>query len=746
MKLTITASLVALGFGLASAASAQTTPPVADPAADPARSAEAAAQQANQGETQAGTLTDIVVTAQRRAERLQDTPVSVSAFTSDMLDERQIERTEDLAASVPSLYINTVSASPSALVVFLRGAGEQVGGLATSESPVGIYIDDIYFARLANANLDLADVERVEVLRGPQGTLYGRNTMTGALKIVTHRPTDELWIRADASYGRFDRLRLRGAVAGPLGGEIGGLVSGYFTHGNGWFDNIGPDPKRGDRRSYGGRVSLATIGTGALSGRISAFYGNDRNDGITPVPVNPNPPFESLTGKFRTTRSPIPAYGRNKQWGVIGDLSIDLGAVTVKSLTGYIDTSDRWGLDFSGGFRNAAGNVVAGFFRRSETRQDQFSQELQLQGKGFGDRLKWILGAYYFTESAEQSLADSFGTGVFGPFPVNLLPSSFSLDTKSYAAFGQADFEVSPGLTLSLGGRYTEEKKDFRGFIQNGLGFPPAYAPETIRSLDDNEFTPRIGVDYKINRDVLLYANVSKGFKAGGFNGLAVANPAIFGSPYGAESVWAYEAGVKSELLERRLRLNVAYFYNDLRDIQQNVVVGGGSTRTENAANASLQGIELESTAVITDALSIFGHLSLLWDDYKKLSPNSQAALAGAERLPLVSKLQSQIGFNYRQPIAASGAILLNGDWSHRSTRFSEAANQPIGKIGPVDRVNASIGYETEDRRWQISLSGRNLLGDKDYYSGLSLIPGVIAVKFFEEPMTWMATLRYRLN
>jgi iron complex outermembrane receptor protein len=708
---------------------------------------EAGAQEANANRpNQAGTIGDIVVTAQRRAERLQDTPVSVSAFNQDLIDQRQIQRTQDIAESVPSLYINTVSASPSSLTVFLRGAGEQVGGLATSESPVGIYIDDVYFARLANANFDLPDVERIEVLRGPQGTLYGRNTMTGALKIITHRPTDELWTRAQASYGRFDEVRLSGVVSGPLAGGLGASLSGYFNDRDGWFRNLGPDPKRGDRRTWGGRASLATIDNGTVSARISAFYGRDRNDGITPVPVNPNPPYQSLTGGFRTTRSPVPAYGNNRQAGAIGEVSVDLGGATVKSITGYIGTRDRWALDFSGGFRNAAGTVVAGFLRQSETDHHQFSQELQVQGTGFGDRLNWLAGLFYFTETAEQTLADSFGTGVFGPFPVALLPTQFEVGTKSYAAFGQADYALTDQLTLTLGLRYTRDKKRFSGRVQNGFAFPFAYAPANQRrSWDD--VLPKIGLDYKPNPDVLLYANISKGFRAGGFNGLAVANPAVFGAPYDPETVWAYEAGVKSDLLDRRLRLNVAYFYNDLRNLQQNVVVGGGSTRTENAARASLQGIEVESSAKITAALSIFGNLSLLWDDYKRLSPTSQAAIFGAERLATVSRLQSQLGFALRQPLGnAAGNFLANADWSHRSSRFSESANLPVGRIGPVDRVNAQIGYETEGGRWQFTLSARNLLGDRDYYSGLSLIPGVIAVKFFEEPMTWMASVRYRLD
>ncbi len=712
--------------------------------------APAAAQMVAPGGTEAGRpeqVGDIIVTARRREERLQDVPVAVSAFGAETLEQLQVLRTENLAAAVPSLYINRISASPSALVVFLRGAGEQVGGLATSESPVGIYVDDVYFARLASASFDLAEAERVEVLRGPQGTLYGRNTMTGALKITTRQPTDRPFVRAEAGWGRFDRVRLNATASAPLAEGIAALASVGFTDSDGWFDNLGADPRRGDRRTWNARMTVATTGTGPVSARISGFWAKDSNDGITPAPVSPQPPFERLAGGFRTTRSPVPAYGLNRQWGLTADITADLSeAWTLKSITGWIETRDRWGLDFSGGFRNASGTVVAGFFRQSETSQRQLSQELQLQGEVADGAARITLGGYVFGEKAGQSLADSFGVGVFGPFPVALLPSSFDLDTRSRALFAQAEIPLGETLTATLGGRYSWEKKRFEGLIQNGLGFPPAYAPPVARQLDEGEFTPRLGLDWRVSPDILAYAAIARGFKAGGFNGLAVANPAIFGAPYAAESVWAYEAGVKSDLLDRRLRLNLAWFWNDLRDIQQNVVVGGGSTQTQNAARARLTGLEAEGALTLSDSLRLFGNLALLFDRYRELDPASQAAIAGATRLPLVSRFQSQLGATWREPVSESAAILATLDWSHRSARFSEAANLPLGRIGPVDRVNLVAGASFADGRIELTANVRNLLDADDDYSGLSLIPGLIAVRFFEEPRTFQLMLRYRFG
>lgn len=689
---------------------------------------------------------DIIVTAQRRDTRLQDTPIAVSAFNDATLEERQVARTQDLAASVPSLYINNVSAGPTAVTVILRGAGEQVGGLATSESPVGLYLDDVYLARLSSANMELADVERIEVLRGPQGTLYGRNTMTGGIKIVTRRPTDQLWARASAGYGAFHQLRLSAAVAGPLGDGVGATASGYFTNRDGYFSNQGADPRRGDRQTYGGRVALATLGNGPLSASLSVFYARDVNDGITPTPVSPTAPFAPLTGIYNLTRSPIKAYGDNRQAGVIGRISYDFGDVSITSITGYVDTSDDWSLDFSGGFRNSAGNVVAGFYRESASDQWQFSQELQAQGSGMNDQLNWIMGLYYFKEKAGQTLADSFGTGVFGPFPVALLPSIFDLSTESYAAFGQGSLEVAPALTLTAGLRYTHDSKTFDGQIQNGLAtFPPVYASRT-NDASWNSLTPHFGIDYHFNDDVMAYASVSRGFRAGGFNGLAVANTAVFGAAYDPETVWAYEAGLKTQLLDRRVTANILYFRNELNDLQQNVQIGAGSTRTENAADATVQGLELEISARIGDHLSLYANGSMLFDDYTRLVPTSQAALNGATRLPMVSKVQSQIGFAWRQPVDDQFVFLVNGDWSHRSNRFAEAANSALGHLPRFDRINGGVGFETMDGQWQLMFTARNLTDSEDYYSALGLIPGLIAIRFHEEPRSYMITLRYRLG
>lgn len=687
----------------------------------------------------------IIVTAQRRAENIQDTPISVTALSAETMADRGIVRTQDLAASVPSLYINNISAGPSALTVILRGAGEQVGGLATSESPVGIYLDDVYLARLSGANMELADVERVEVLRGPQGTLYGRNTMTGALKVVTHRPSETLWFRGEASFGSHELARVKAAVSGPLTDGLLASASGYFTDRGGWFTNLGADPSRGDRKTYGGRISLATGGDGPFSARLSAFYTRDQNDGITPVPVSPAAPYAPLTGAYNVTRSPLPSYGDNRQAGVIANLAYDFGDVTLTSISAYIDSADSWALDFSGGFLNSSGNVVAGFFRESASNQWQFSQELQAQGEAADGALEWIAGAYYFKEKADQVLLDSFGTGVFGPFPVALLPASFKLDTESWALFGQASYEVSPALNVTAGLRYTSDEKAFAGSIQNGFGFPATSANKT-NAAKWHAWTPKFGIDYKFTDDIMAYASVSRGFRAGGFNGLAVANTTVFGAAFDPETVWAWEAGLKSQFADGKITANLAYFRNALKNLQQNVQIGGGSTRTENAADATLQGLEYELSARPFKGLNLYASGSLLFDEYDRLVPTSQAALAGAKHLPLVSRFQSQVGFSFSAPMDDTINFVLNGDWSHRSRRFADASNQALGLIPTVDRFNAGVGLEGAAQDWQLLLSVRNLTDSHDYYSGLGLIPGLIAVRFFEEPRTWSVTFRYKFG
>jgi iron complex outermembrane receptor protein len=681
-------------------------------------------------------LEEITVTAQRREERLQATPVSVTAFSPETLERLQIQETRDLSNKVPNLLLYTGVANPSMVNLYMRGAGEQIGGLVTSESAVGVYIDDVYQARLGAANVDLVDIERMEVLRGPQGTLYGRNSMTGAVKIVTRSPASgESWASVGAGYGRYEHYSVNASVGGPVTDRLGASLSAqYRDQGKGWFYNRATDEWRGVRDVLSLRGKLALIGSDTVDATLTGFYTDDENDGLTPVATNSNT-LLSQTGGFRTTQSPIPSSGFNKQRGGSLDVSWQLGGAKLRSITAYTKVRDHFRFDLSGGVQVSPGVFRALVDRTSFSEAEQVSQELQLLGSAAGDRLDWIVGAFYFDEDAYQTIADVINT-------VRIVPTIIDQGTRSYALFTQGSWKFDDRLTATAGVRYTKDRKSLQGQIATFFGSPTATSVD--RDDDWSVVTPKLGLDFQATDDLLVFGSVSRGFRAGGYNGLTVANPRSFNTPFDPEKVWAYEVGMKSEWADRTFRLNVAAFYNDVSDIQQSSTIGQGATAIQNVGDVAVYGVELESTWLPVDGLELTGHLTRQKEDFKSLDPTSVAAQQGAQRLNHLPHTDASVAANYTWPLGIGGSLSVGSDVAYRSWFFSDAANAPINRTQATTLVNGRIAYETDDGRWQATLSGRNL-ANRDYYRiGLVLIvPN--GIRFAQQPRTWMFDVRYRL-
>lgn len=684
-------------------------------------------------DTGSRTIEEITVTAERRAASLQSTPVAVSAFSADSLEKLQVNQTIDLAFNVPSLVMYTGVANPSMVNLYLRGAGEQIGGLVTSESAVGIYIDDVYYARLGAANIDLVDVERIEVLRGPQGTLYGRNSMTGALKIITRTPDGEPWANLSVGYGRFNETLVNGSVGFPVGENWAASFTGqYRNRADGWFYDRATDERRGEREVMTARAKLAWIGSENFSAVLTGTWSDDDNDGLTPVATNSNT-LANLTGGFRTTQSPKQPDGFNKQKGMVLDLGWSLGDLELRSISAYHDVSDLFSFDLSGGVEVAPGEFVTLIDRRSLYDTEQFSQELQLLGDAFDTRLRWIVGAYYFDEDALQTITDVI-------FFVPILPQVIDQSTRSYALFSQGSWDFTERLSGTLGLRYTRDRKSLRGQIDTFFGSGIPF--EVDRSDTWSVWTPKIGLDFQMRDDLLLFSSISRGFRAGGYNGLTVAQPTVFNTPFDPESVWAYEFGAKSEWLDGRLRLNLAVFLNRIRDVQQSSTLGGGATLIQNVGDVDVWGTELEWTFLPTERLELFGHLTFQGENYRNLDPESIAAQRGVGRLSHLPETDAKIGLNYEWPLGAAGFLTYGADWGYKGSYYSDAANQPINLTDSTQLVNTFLAWSDSSRQWRASLALRNAFDEKYYRIGLVLaVPN--GIRFANEPRTWMATLKY---
>jgi iron complex outermembrane receptor protein len=704
----------------------------------------------------AAEMDEIVVEATRRAQDLQDVPLAVSAFTADRIEKLQIVTVQDIGDSIPNLQTYTVTAGAQAMQVHARGASVQNPGFNTSESPVGIYEDDVYRGRLASANLDLTDVERIEVLRGPQATLYGRNTIAGAIKIVTRTPDDEFWANGSVGYGKYATTKITGSVGGPIeeGALAGSVAFSYHDRGEGYFGNPVTGSSPGEYDNKAARAKLHWYGSEGLDARLSVWAIDATNDGYNGVPYLPFPPTPGavpgapVAGFYDTLSADGANSGATDQAGVTLDLTWALGATELRSITAFTDIDDAFAFDLAGGglpnvFFPPPPDFLPGLLIDSTSEMEQWSQEFQWLGSSFGDRLSWITGAFFLSEEGAQQYA-----GLLSPI-FNFIEHT-KTDTKSYAVFAEGTWRLTDRLAVTLGGRWTKDEKEFditcTGNTGSGTGScTPNNGAFTV-SVDEgfDEFTPKLGLEYQIGENWLSYAMVSRGFQAGGFQTLCFGNLLCAGAAYDPQDVWSYEIGFKSDLFADTLRLNGAVFFAQYDDLQQSVITpvpGGVIFPTQNVGEADVWGIELEALWVPVDNLNIFGTLGFMDDDYGTLNPASGAAAAGATDLPSNPDFAIRAGFDYTLEVLANLDLFFGADFSYTDEYYTEATNALL--IDDYTRVNAFVGIGRPDGRWQLVGEWKNLGNDEDNVSGL-VADFATNIRTVLPPLEYMVTFRMK--
>ena len=599
-------------FGTVAAAALYATPAFA-------QSAKQTTQEANQQPTSsqatgapnaegAGPTSEIVVTARRTEERLQRVPASVSAFNERALDRIQAQDTTGLQGAVPNLNIVQGRGSSDATNIYIRGIG-QPDALQTFDPAVGVYIDDVYLSRIRGTQLDLLDLERIEVLRGPQGTLYGKNTIGGAIKFVTRRPGQDFRANMSFALGTHGELEGRAAVSGPVSNTIALGIAVIHSQHDGFVRDPVLDQRYNDRNVTAGRVAVAFTPSTKL--RVDLTADDSREDAELNVgrPVNNLTTFSGTTlvvdnpvgsGPYhwtgRTTPG-LPNSTKTRHYGFAGTVAYDLtDALTLKSITAYrnLKTDDFIDIDAS---RFQVGDVFVG------VKQHQVSQEFQLAYDG--PRLKGVAGLYYLDEHI-TSHQEAFANDLLGPLFLNsgfLRTIDDRLTTKSYAAYANGSYEIVPTVRLSADIRWTHETKDYfrttsaffslLPFLNNTFVFAPPRGKW-------NDWSPMASVDWQVNPATMLYARVAKGFKSGGFNGRA--NDPTSATKYKPETVWSYEAGFKTTLLNQ-LKLNGDVFDNEYKDFQARISAGSGDLSgfpqpvlsVVNAGKLRIKGAELEA-------------------------------------------------------------------------------------------------------------------------------------------------------
>jgi iron complex outermembrane receptor protein len=740
---------------------------------------------------------EITVTAQRREQSLQDVPLAVSAFDATQIVTRQIDTVTDIGQNVPNLQTYIVTAGAQALQLHSRGASVQNPGFNLSESPVGIYIDDVYYGRLASANLDLTDLERIEVLRGPQGTLYGRNTIAGAVKVVTRTPGDESWVNLNLGYGNFSTTRVAGSVGGPIEeGALAGSITGlYERRDDGWQPNPRVGRDFGEYDNKLARAKLRWYGTENFEATLSGWVADLKNDGYNGVPYAPisnqdpnapavpasaNPGFDPAPGNSRPIRgfydnlSAAGAnYGESDQGGANLALTFRMGSVTLKSITGFADIKDKFGFDFSGGAFDFTSFVPPFFVTfdpavdpenpanqrglriRSDSDFTQVTQEFQLLGEAFNDRLAWQLGAFYLYEDGTQVFSGTIPASLFPGDPVTSTPDfSETIDnrTDSYAVYGEGTFRVTDALSVTAGLRWTRDEKEYTNRCVGGFcrSDTEQFTGQASVALDDawDEVTGKIGVDYRIDPGNLVYLSYAQGFQSGGFRTLCFGNlsSTCGATPFDPQTVDSFEAGWKADLFDRRLRLNVAAFYAMYDDIQQVVLVPGANGVNgfpiTNIGEVDVYGLEVEVNWQPTERISIFANIGLQESDFGKVSPqsppggleppagtdpdlvcpnrpnpSSRQCARPTEELSSNPGFQAKVGFSYTVPLQNNLQFSYGADLFHSDSYFSEARN--LVEIDSFTRVNGFVGIGSDDGKWQVSLTGRNIFDSEDNVSGI---------------------------
>jgi iron complex outermembrane receptor protein len=723
-----------------------------------------------------GNIEKVVVTARRREESLQDVPVSVTAFTADQLSKQGIPDLVALTTTLPNTTLKASRATNSTLTAFIRGVG-QADPLAGFESGVGIYIDDIYLARPQAAVADIYDVERIEVLRGPQGTLYGRNTIGGAVKYVTRKLAPKTDVRLKATVGNYGETDGVVTASTPLSDtvRIGGTVA-KFKH-DGYGTNLTTGKGNYDKDVTAGRVSAEFTPTPDLFIRIAGDLTQDDSDPKNGhrLTVGRTSGAPILGNVYDTQAEMVKALGHDQQvrsYGVSALVEYNINSeLTFKSITSSRHDKSYAPIDFDA-LKVVDMEVPALYQNR------QFSQELQLSYNG--PKIQGVAGVYYMDANA----FNKFDTILANPIAAANTSTFTSGDvgTKAWAAYFDGSYNLADNLSLSLGGRYTVDKReaDILRQIYFGLGGTPdlgnpgaiLFRTDTdlrggILARRDTKFTPRVALNFKVNADHNVYASYSEGFKGGGFDPrINVAGTKISidtaKQGYRPETIKTAELGLKSAFNGGRVTTNAAVFYSDYKDVQipGSVAIdtnGDGKDdsfagMTTNAGKAKIKGVELEGIAHLTNEFTLAGMYSYIDAQYKEYfiaGPGGLVNVASQRNFQNTPKNSANIRANYDiglPLLGYNGKLSLIGSWSYKGKTYQFETPSDIDQDA-YRLWDASIVWTRSDGKVRAGIHGKNL-GDVHYKTAGYLFPTLgnegTLTAFYGAPRTVQATVEYR--
>ncbi len=674
--------------------------------------ASALAQTAEPDTGKATAVPEVIVTAQRREESMQKSPVAVSAFSSASLTKAGVFDVLDLQKLVPSLVIggnNQQGETPIAI----RGISGSTAGIG-SENPVAVYINGVYIGASSGAVFEFGDIDHLEVLRGPQGTLYGRNATGGAISVFTRQPTPDPAGEIVASYGSFNTAHLTGWYSGPIADKVQLEVSGFYARTDGWETNLYNGEKVNGTQDYGLRGAVKFVPNANLDFTVAADWGHQED----PAAFHSNSP-----GPFswNTVNVNDPVRSDRDLGGVSGTLHDNLGFATLTSISAYRTVDTNYDSDSDSLPTEVYQSPIF-------ITEDQVSQELRLASNDTGP-FTWIAGLFYF---------NSFSTFNYSPLHLGSVyaADSATATTNSYAGYAQADYHPIKPLTLTVGLRYTVDDKQY--FLVNR--FPNVHGVDTIPPTNEHAtfpaFTPRFAANYQVTDDVMVYASATRGFRAGGFN-LTASSPA-----FAPEYVWSYEAGIKTDLFDHKVRLNLTGFHYVYDNLQVRQLPAPGVSIVLNAASAKVDGVETEFEWIPFAGLRFSADGSYLDAQYQKFS-ESGTNLAG-NYLNRAPKLSGSLTGDYSFNISNAGLADASVTYSGQSKEFFNEFNVPLLEGKGYADVDARLAFTPSGTDGlTFSLVGKNLTDERHLTNGLQLASIYYDVTV-NEPRSFMVEVRKR--
>jgi iron complex outermembrane receptor protein len=740
--------------------------------------ATAAAGAVAQEQPSSGGLEEVTVTAQRREQSLQDVPIAISAFSAEMLATRNIVDTYDLVRNIPNLTGNANVGVGTSSSLYIRGIGN-AESIATFDVPVGTYVDDVYISRQNHNNFSMFDVERLEVLRGPQGTLFGRNTTGGAINVVMKKPAEEFKGYFEAGVGRFGLWQARGSVDLPVGERFLTKFSAYRVKDDGYATQVSTGDKFNDRDATGARVDLRFLPTDALTADLVLEYVDDRNTNFLNIVdanddriVNNRLIQGALVGVFTGAKAALPVGNEARTLAATLNFGWQIDEwLTFTSITGYRKTDHDFLIDSGGELPRAT--TTRGFTPLANIGDhEQISQEFRLNGESLGGNLNWVAGLYWLSEDNVTDFANASTSTVTGAFSVSADRTMRNgLDT--YAAYVQGDLEFADRWTLTAGLRYTDEKKDFAidrnpGATGVALSTAAIAAAGIPLELNADEFTPRIALSYELSEDVRVFASSTRGFKSGGWPARATANNAFI--PFEPEKVWSHEIGLRGQFFGDTLRLNVTGFFSKTEDIQIPARIdfnGVQISTTTNPADLDNKGLEIDAEWAPSENFSFTAGLGWQSAEYVDIAANVLAQAAACRANPSAlfngapacnANFVDQFG-NIATPVRApdyTGSLSATYRFNVGTVRISPTVGlnfsdaYAIGTTGSPQATNGTWSGAQQYLNAQVSFDFESLPGlqvtidcrncaDKAYPMS-ALGP----FQFLDRPGSWGARVRYK--